>query len=74
MIDTTKHKCQKVKVTTMCPILVQGNVQEKVNAVNAGKLACCNDKENVAFVDVSAVFRLADGSINVDTCCLMESM
>ena len=64
MIDSAKNKCQNVKVTSMCPVLVQDNVQEKVDAVNAGLLACCNDKENVEFVDVSPVFQLADGSIN----------
>ena len=64
LIDSAKSKSQDVIVTSICPRLTSEDTQERIEAVNAGLLAICNEREKVEFRDLSNIFKLADGSVN----------
>jgi hypothetical protein len=64
LIDNAKGKCQNMTVSSMPPRLNPPEIQEKVDSVNAGLLAVCNERESVSFIDTTSIFKLADGSLN----------
>ena len=64
VIEYAKNKCKNVIVSSFPPCLQSEKRQEKIDAANAGLLAACNEKENVSLIDVSQMFKLADGTVN----------
>ena len=64
LIESAKNKCEKVTVSSIPPGLSNDTSQEKIDSINAGLLAVCNEKDSVNFIDVSPVFHLADGTVN----------
>ena len=67
LIDAAQKKGHTVTVSSICPRIpkeIGDKLQEKIDCVNAGLLATCNDKKDIKFVDVTPTFHLADGSIN----------
>ncbi len=63
LIDHAKEKSRKVTVASITPRLTSDQVQEKIDAVNAGLLTLCAEKD-ATFVDNMPSFRLGDGSLN----------
>ena len=63
LIDKAKTKCEKVTVSSICPRMESEETQQKIDAVNAGLVACCGEKQ-VIYADSTPSFRLSDGSIN----------
>ncbi len=45
LIDHAKEKSRKVTVASITPRLTSGQVQEKIDAVNAGLLTLCAEKD-----------------------------
>ena len=64
LIDVAKEKCQTVKVSSICPRLNSKDVQDRIDAVNAGLVTACNERTDVKFMNLSPLFHLADGTIN----------
>ncbi len=64
LIRDAKEKCENVVVSSICPRLSSTETQEKIDAVNAGLTAACNDMDGVTFLGSTSSFRLEDGSTN----------
>ncbi len=64
LIRDAKEKCENVVVSSICPRLSSTETQEKIDAVNAGLTAACNDMDGVTFLDSTPSFCLEDGSTN----------
>ena len=67
LIDDAKMKCQSVTVSSICPRISLNNeeLQNKIDFVNAGLVASCNDKEGATFSDRTPSFRLIDGLVRL---------
>ena len=63
LIDHVKEKSRKVKVASITPLLTSEQVQEKIDAINAGLLTLCAEKDAI-FGDNMPPFRLGDRSLN----------
>ena len=63
LIDRVKAKADSVTVSSICPRQVSNDVQQTIDAVNAGLIATCSEKE-VTYADSTPCFKLSDGTIN----------
>jgi hypothetical protein len=64
LIDTATAKANLVTVSSICPRLTSDSTQETIDAVNAGLLAACSEKDSVTFIDNTPSFKLGDGTVN----------
>lgn len=63
MAISAKTKSRNVIVSSVCPRLTSENTTQTIEAVNAGLVTLCRDK-NAIFADSTPSFTLSDGSIN----------
>ena len=63
LIDAAKAKAETVTDSSICPRLTSDELQQNIDAVNAGLIAMCGEKQ-VLYADSTPCFRLGDGSIN----------
>ncbi len=50
LIRDAKEECESVVVSSICPRLSSTETQDKIDAVNAGLNAVCNDMDGVTFL------------------------
>ena len=63
LIEKAKSKAERITVSSICPRITTEDVQQSIDAVNAGLIAACSEKD-VKFADSTASFRLGDGTVN----------
>ena len=63
VIDAAKAKASTVTVSSVCPRLKTADTTNTIDAVNAGLVTLCTDKD-VIFADSKPSFTLGDGSVN----------
>ncbi len=63
LVDVAKQKAREVTVSSIPPRTRSKDTREKIQAVNAGPVALCREKE-VKFVNKDPFFVFEDGSVN----------
>ena len=63
VIDAAKMKASTMTVPSVCPRLKTADTTNTIDAVNAGLVTLCADKD-VIFSDSTPSFKLGDGSVN----------
>ena len=63
VIDAAKAKASTVTMSSVCPRLKTADTTNTIDAVNAGLVTLCADKD-VIFADSTPTFTLGDGSVN----------
>ena len=63
VIDAAKMKASTMTVPSVCPLLNTADTTNTIDAVNAGLVTLCADKDMI-FADNTPSFKIGDGSVN----------